>query len=337
MQLCEWITVPYSTLRRWRTRWRRGEPMVRRPGPSKIGPLPVAELRSRVAELGHAVKRSRGFGALYEAFQHVISRRDLAEFVADEREEQYKERRAALHHLTWHAPGLAWAIDATLLRTSPSDPGMVAVLARDLASHYHFEPLVLPTESAHQNTLWLRDLIRRHPPPLLVKRDNGSPFNETVFDQLLADENILPLNSPVCRPQYNGAIEHGIGSFKRQLLDAVDPAQPVPAKERLLPLARSVVHLHNTRPRRSLKGLTPAQAYHHADPFRRTRKERHAIFESISEQTFEILQSDREKSGRHDFASAWRQSVVIWLRRQSLITVSQNQKLLPNFIQEVRS
>ena len=135
-------------------------------------------------------------------------------------------------HITWHHPNLCWAIDATWLRTSPKDPGVHAVLARDLASHFHFEPLLLDAENAESNLRWLLGLINRHGAPMVLKRDNGSPFNTPEIDDLLAARGILPLNSPVCHPRYNGAIEHGIGSFKRELETLLDANKPI-AQQRL--------------------------------------------------------------------------------------------------------
>ncbi|MCB1205004.1 MAG: DDE-type integrase/transposase/recombinase [Verrucomicrobiae bacterium] len=335
--LCGWVRLPYSTLRRWRTRRRRGEPLIRKPGPQKTASLPVAELRSRVAQLHHGPRRSRGSGALYRSVRHAVSRRELAGLIAEERQSRNRERRSRLHHLTWQAPNLAWAIDATAVRTPTSNRKLVVVLARDLATHYHFEPLLLQSESARENADWLEALLRRHRAPLFLKRDNGSPFNEGQVGQTLAENCILPLNSPVCRPQYNGAIEHGIGSFKRCLLDALDPGQPIPSPKSLRPLVRAVIHLHNARPRRSLHGLSPVQAYFQSDTPRWTRRQRHAIFEWISEKAFEILQTNRERTGRHDFAAAWRRAAVVWLRRQHLITLSQNRKLLPHLCSQQRS
>jgi hypothetical protein len=40
------------------------------------------------------------------------------------------------------------------------------VLARDLASHFHFPPLVLPAESAAANLVWLDQLCANHGAPL---------------------------------------------------------------------------------------------------------------------------------------------------------------------------
>lgn len=314
--------MSYATLRRWRERRRRGEPIVRPPGPAKIPGLPIAELREHVASLQHGAKRSRGTGALYRECRDHISRRDLAELVGEERERQKRQRRANLQHLTWAQPNVAWAMDATTLRTGPADPGRIVVLARDLASHYHFEPLVLPAESAAANINWLQSLLRRYPTPLLLKRDNGSPFNGDTLGVLLAERCIITLNSPVRHPRYNGAIEHGIGSFKRDLRGVLDPDRPIPPADRLRPLIRASILLHNTRPRRSLGGLTPAQAYFHQPGYRCTRRERHAIFESISANAVEKLETQQEKNGRHDMASVWRHAVVAWLRRQHLITFS---------------
>jgi hypothetical protein len=125
--------VPDSTLRRWRTRHRRGQPPRRKPGPAKTEPLPVDRLRSRLRTLLHGKNRSAGTGKLHDALRDSLSRRDTDALVARLRGRHKRHRRNRTLHLTWHQPNLAWAIDATLLRTSPRDPGLHAVLVRDLA------------------------------------------------------------------------------------------------------------------------------------------------------------------------------------------------------------
>lgn len=270
--------------------------------------------------------------ALHADFGPFISRRDIDGVVARARERHKRRCRSELRHVTWHLPNLAWAIDATLLRTTPGDPGMVAVLGRDLASHFHFRPLLLPAESASENQLWLERLFCRHGLPFFLKRDNGSPFNEQNLNDFLADHWVLPINSPVGQPRYNGAIEHGIGSTKPEVLAGLDPDRPVIDQERqLLALLFSVTHLHNARPRRSLAGFTPAQAFHHPARVTWNKVERYATFEWISTRAAETLESKCEKVDHHTCASAWRGAVVAWLRRQHLITVSTKPQLSPIF------
>lgn len=330
--LCRSVGLPYSTLRRWRDRRRRSCFIRRQPGPSKQSALPVAGFRSRVAHLGHGANRTHGTGKLIHTFRQSVSRRRLRGFIARLRCRHLRRLRNAILHVTWHLPNVAWAIDALHLRTSTADPGVVVVLARDLASHFHFEPLVLTAESAPHNLDWLQRLCSRHGAPLLLKRDNGSPFNASILDDFLAEYGILPLNSPIRHPSYNGAIEHGVGSFKRAVLDALDPSQPVPEILKLLPLIRAIIHLHNTRPRRSLGGSSPAQVYFRCRTTTWTRKRRHEIFDWISAHARNTLETKWEMSDHHDRALAWRRSVVAWLRCQQLITVSRKPKPSPLFI-----
>lgn len=335
--LCRSVGLPYSTLRRWRDRRRRSSAIRRQPGPAKQSALPVADFRSRVALLIHASSRSRGTGPLIRAFCEFVSRRRLRALVARLRRLRLRRLRYAKLHVTWHLPNLAWAIDALHLKTSPADPGVVVVLARDLASHFHFEPLLLMAESARHNLDWLQRLCCRHGPPLLLKRDNGAPFNAAILDGFLARTGIMPLNSPIRHPSYNGAIEHGVGSFKRSVDAALDPDQPVPEIPKLLPLIRAIIHLHNTRPRRSPAGLTPAQAYFHHQTQRWSRANRHEIFDWICAHAQSMLEKKWEMSDHHSRATAWRRSVVAWLRCQHLITVSQKPQPSPHFITQIRS
>jgi hypothetical protein len=335
--LCRLIGLPYSTFRRWRARWRRAEPIRRNPGPAKPTALPVAEFRSRVAHLHFGPKRTGHSGALIRAFQESISRRRLQTVISRLRGSHQRRLRRAKLHVTWHLPNLAWAIDALHLKTSPTAPGLVVVLARDLASHFHFEPLVLKAESASANRDWLHSLCLRHGPPLILKRDNGAPFNAPILNGFLDSHFIIPLNSPVRRPSYNGAIEHGVGSFKRAIHSVLDPHQPIPDLPQLLPLIRAVIHLHNSRPRRSLAGLTPAQAYFQHPGPRWPIRQRRDIFDWILANAQTTIEKPWEMLDHHSRASAWRRSVVAWLRCQHLISVSQKPQPSPHFQTQIRS
>lgn len=331
--LCRLIALPYSTLRRWRARHRAGLPVRRRPGPAKSGPLPFAAFRAALAGLVHRARRTRGSGGLFARFRQAVSRRRLADFVRRLRQRAMRRLRGSFHRVAWHQANLAWAIDAFHLRHGPADPGAVVVIARDLASHFHFEPLVLPAESAAANLAWLDRLFSANGPPLILKRDNGSPFNTPEIDALLARRGILPLNSPVRKPSYNGAIEHAVGSSKRAVLPVLDPALPVPPVASLAPLVRAAILLHNAGPRRSLAGRSPAEAYHSMPKPTRGAAERRRIFCWTAAKSAAILSAMHENGVHHarDPAFAWRAAVVAWLRCQHLITVSKETKPSPSF------
>lgn len=300
-------------------------------------PLPIHQLRCRLGALRHGNHRSGGVAGLHEDFAGSLSRRELNAVIARQRDRHKRRRRRALLRLTWHQPNLAWAIDATLLRTSPDDPGIRGVLVRDLASHFHFEPLLLEAESAEANLRWLHRLVDCHGPPLFLKRDNGSPFNTEEIDAFLASRGILPLNSPVRCPRYNGAIEHGIGSFKADFIELLDPEIPIDAQPLVPRLVHAVTHLRNASERRSLAGLTPAIAYHHVPRFAPTAAQRRQTFEWISARVEDTLGTPWETSDHHARAAAWRRAVAAWLRCQGLITVSRKPKPSPLFVALKRS
>ncbi len=286
-----------------------------------------------IAGLVHRARRSRGLGGLVARFRPAASRRRLAALVKRLRQRAARRLRCSLLRVTWHQPNLAWAIDAFLLRHGPQDPGAIVVLARDLASHFHFEPLVLPTESAAANLVWLNQLCATHGVPLVLKRDNGAPFNSTRIDSFLAANRILHLNSPVRQPSYNGAIEHGVGSTKHAILPVLDATLPVPDIPRLEPLVRATILLHNARPRRSLGGRSPAQAYHSTLRTCWSAAKRRETFCWIAAKSAAILSAMQGNGVLHarDQATAWRIAVVAWLRCQHLITVSPNHKPSPSF------
>jgi hypothetical protein len=85
---------------------------------------------------------------------------------------------------------------------------------RDLASGQQL--LWLPVAEATAATtvaalLWLFTL---HGAPLVLKMDNGAPFVAGATRALLGQWQVVPLYSPPRRPQYNGAVEAGIGALK---------------------------------------------------------------------------------------------------------------------------
>jgi transposase InsO family protein len=90
-------------------------------------------------------------------------------------------------------------------------------LANNLASRYRFRPLVTDRFDGRQIAAHLEGLFRQHGAPLLLKRDNGSPFNHHQVDEVLARFGVLPLNNPPHYPQYNGDIEKSIRDFKAAL------------------------------------------------------------------------------------------------------------------------
>jgi hypothetical protein len=210
---CSWQSlhppVARSTLMRWQQRQRSGQPLWRKPGPKKDAPSDWATLLQELLRLSRGRCRTCGTGLLHQRHAHWLSRRELAQLVRGFRQ----NRLDSMKHIRWLKIGLAWSIDAT--EYGPDGTPIVPV--QDLASRYRLPALAAgrvngPVVAAH-----LERLFQQFGPPLLLKRDNGSPFNHYLVDEVMARNGVLPLNSPPYFPRYNGAMERGISELKRCL------------------------------------------------------------------------------------------------------------------------
>lgn len=328
--LAKRLRLSGATLRRWRRRSAQGQPLLQKPGPKKLAPLPFAEVQREIEALIHARKRSRGAGALYARHHHEISRRDIASRVAAHRAALRSFSRDSLRRVRWHHPNLAWAIDATEYRPDQRGRKLFLVVAMDLASRFTFAPLVTLCLDGDQVTDYLSGLFRQHGLPLLLKRDNGSVFNHHQLDALLAAEAILPLNSPAYYPPYNGGVEKGIRDFKAALADCL-PSRPNPwPPEAAAACAAAAAHLRNCAPRRCLNGVSSVQAYHQQCRFTCARALRHAAFDWIKCRASGILCSTQSPTRRHASA-AWRVATQLWLERQNLITITKKPNCVTPF------
>lgn len=321
------LGLGYRRLLRWQAKASAGRPVLASPGPKKSGDLPLVDLRAEIAALRHGQHRSRGTTELYARYRDTISRRDLARLVSAERRRQNRARHVC-KHVVWHQPNLAWAIDATECNRDRRGRKLYIHTVRDLCSRFGFKPLAATQSKGVTIAAHLEELIQRHGAPLFLKRDNGSPFNDSAVDALLARYGIIPLNSPAHYPQYNGAIENGI----RQVQAALAESLPKPVRWKpgaVAPYIFAVQHELNCRPRRSLHGHTACEAYHHQPRVRYSKRTRRAVFEWIHIHAIDIIEH-LEKVDHRSVLAAWRTAAETWLRCQGLITVSINKKVLPH-------
>ncbi len=322
------LKLSYRRLLRWRQRASAGAPALALPGPKKRGPLPLAEVQAQIAQLRHGRKRTHGTTALQAEHRGAISRRELARLVAAERGRQNLGRRQVCKRVTWHAPNVAWALDATERGRDRRGRKLYVHAVQDLCSRYRFAPLAALESKGPAVAAHLSKLFRRHGAPLFLKRDNGSPLNHAAVNAVLADFGVIPLNSPAHYPRYNGAIEKGIREMKAALGEClVQPALWQP--NAVAPYLLAVQHALNCRPRRSLHGHTACEAYHHQPHARRSKRERLAVFEWIRIHAIDRI-NQLETCNHRSVAAAWRLAAETWLRCQGLITVSINQNVLPN-------
>jgi transposase InsO family protein len=174
----------------------------------------------------------------------------------------------------------------------------------------------------------LDQLIHRHGPPLFLKRDNGAVWHTEAVDRVLAQFGVLPLDSPVYYPRYNGGLEKQIGDLKRLFPDEL-PWPPSGEARAVQPLLEAIRHEFNARPRSDLGNCSSAERYHCGLRQKVDRSTRSAIFDLLWAQTQAIL-SDMKRMDHRRVAAAWRRSAEGWLRCQSLITVTTNHENLIN-------
>jgi hypothetical protein len=198
------------TINRWNKRWiqskLRSEPRGR---PAVFSPVTD---RSQVYHLLDALGPHIGCATL-EVFFPLMARRELKRLLRRYRAIWRKQNRLQLHELRWHRPGSVWAIDYTD-PPAPIDGRYSSILVvRDLASGYQL--LALPTADQTAKTACdaLLPLFRQFGPPIVLKSDNGS-FKAREMMDFLKQWRVCPLLSPPGTPQYNGAVESGIGSIK---------------------------------------------------------------------------------------------------------------------------
>jgi hypothetical protein len=109
--IADQVGLSYTTLMRWKQRIADGQPAVKRPGPKKVKPLDIEQLKRKISALDNGSKRSRGTGRLQGAVADQISRRDLNRLISLARRRSNRQRAAETCRVSWLRPNLAWAMD----------------------------------------------------------------------------------------------------------------------------------------------------------------------------------------------------------------------------------
>lgn len=316
------LGVPRSSLHRWRTRVRREEVIIQKPGPKKLGPLNLAEVAVEIAALRHGIRRSRGTTVLYERHKEGLSRRELAAQVQAQRTKERQEKRAGYRRMEWKQPNLAWAIDATEYEADKEGHKLWVHPVKDLASRHQFEPLTALESRGSGVAAHLEKLFRKEGAPLFLKRDNGSAFNNQEVDDVLARWGVIPLNSPAYYPRYNGAIEKGIRELKTRLAGMLN----VPERWDLAQVGAFVsvaAEQENYKPRRCLGGLSAKEVYRKKkENGRWSQRQRHEVL-AWTKARAKVIMQEKMKSDRRSADAAWRLAVEAWLGDQALIVVHQ--------------
>jgi transposase len=320
------LGLSYSTLMRWKRRLSLGEPAVQKPGPKKVNPLDLDQLRQRINDLDHGSKRSHGTGRLYNAFRGAISRRELNRMISIVRKETNRQQAERRYHITWLRPNLAWAMDDCQKSKFVGKETLHLHNLSDLCSRYKFNPLAsTETPCGEEVAGHLSHLFSRFGAPLFCKRDNGGNLNHGTVNEVLEQALVIPINSPPYRAPYNGAIEHTQGEFKNYLRRWEWKADTIKAFGLL---AETAAHALNHLSRRCLKGRTACSVYFGDNQIRYPKRQRKSIYDWIRDLAAEVS----IRAGKKAISPvAWRLAAKHWLVENGLIKIQMAGKVLPNF------
>jgi len=320
------VQLPYPSLERWRTRHKTDAPLVRQPGPPKIQSPDFSKLSQDIAALSHGQARTEGTGALYATYRSSVSRRELQRMIEAARHDQNTLHRQNLRRINWNMPNVAWSMDPCEYGQRDAAGAKVYLNhMQDLASRYKFSPMTGDVPCGEEIAGYLAATFERFGAPLFLKRDNGGNLNHVAVNNVLSDFFVLPVNSPVRYPPYNGAIEEAQTELKNGL--AIKLAhRPKCPREHLEAYAATVEHDLNHQPRPCLNGSNACQVYF-AGKRTFTKWERRDAYAWMTNVQNDILYSE----GGIQPQAAWRIAVEAWLRTKGFITVTINGKVLPNF------
>jgi len=323
-EICSAIRLPYPSLVRWRMRRKKDMPLVRQPGPRKVKPPDFGRLAQDIGQLSHGHNRTQGTGALYARYGSTVSRRQLQSMIAMARHDLNTVHRQNLRRIHWTVPNVAWSMDPSEYGQRNETGAKVHLnQMQDLASRYKFSPMTGGVPCGEEIAGYLAATFKRFGAPLLLKRDNAGNLNHAAVNAALADYFVVPVNSPVHYPPYNGAIEEAQTELKNGLAAKLAYRNCCPG-EHLEAYASTVEHDLNHHPRPCLNGRNSCQVYFTG---RRTfsKWERRDAYAWITNVQNDILCSEGVQ-----LQAAWRIAVEAWLKMKGFITVTINGKVLPN-------
>jgi hypothetical protein len=323
--ICETATVPYSNWIRWKSRFEKKISLVQQPGRSKVKPPDFNRIEQDIAKLLHGNHRTQGTGALYGRYRASVSRRELNQLITQARHEQNTENREHLKRIVWNVPNVAWSMDPTEFNQR-DEFGQKVYLnqMQDLASRYKFSPLAGNSLTGEEISGYLAESFNRFGAPLFLKRDNGGNLNHHAVNETLEEYFVIPINSPVHYPPYNGAIEEAQKELKTGLNQKLQYRSYCP-KEHLEAYASSVEHDLNHRIRPCLNNRNACQVYfNNRETF--SKWERRDAYDWITG-----LQSDILRGNEVQPQTAWRVAVETWLNKKRYITITINGKVSPNY------
>lgn len=238
-----------STLRRWRRRRDRGEPLAYRRGPGpRRPPRPIVH-----AQIARVVRRTRGLvGA--DALRRIepgVSRRQAAAIKAATMRRIERERRRDAVRVEVTEPGIVRGLDQLYVQTTGGL--QCALVLADAAIPYRttIAP-VASYDSLHVAEVLDHD-FELYGPPLVARMDRARAHDAPAVQIVCERYGVLVLHGPPHHPQFYGQLERQ-NLEHRAWLDAGNPVHPGELPDEL---DRMRAVLNRSWPRRTLNWVTP--------------------------------------------------------------------------------
>jgi transposase InsO family protein len=243
--------VHEATLRRWRARTRRGEPLAtRRASPHELAPELV---RSAAA----IVRKLHGLVGAESLRRSVcgLSRREAACVKAQTLCAMERERKASLTRVTVSVPGVMRGLDGMYLHGA--DASVHALFTADAAVPYRTS---VTTGAHYDSSLVVRAMssdIERNGAPLVYRMDRASAHDAPAVRELLEAHGVLVLHGPPRCPRFYGQHER----LNREHRAWADELAQLGAEDIQARLEEILLNINSVWRRRTLRWQTASEAW----------------------------------------------------------------------------
>lgn len=243
--------VHEATIRRWKARARRGEPLaLRRTSPSVLPPGPARRAATIVRRLNGLI------GA--DSLRHCVgglSRRQAACVKAKTLSVMERERKATLTRVTLSVPGIVRGLDGMYLHGA--NGSVHALFTADAAVPYRTGVRTGPHYDSALVAGAIASDIERNGAPLVYRMDRAKAHDAPAVRELLESHGVLVLHGPPRLPRFYGQHER----LNREHRAWADELAELPVDDIQARLEEILFNINSVWRRRTLRWQTASEAW----------------------------------------------------------------------------
>lgn len=312
--------------------WRKKETLAsQKPGPKDMDPEVAEACRTDIENLYHGKRRSMGTADIYLRYRGQIPRRQIAEWLREQRRYWNKEERAGLRRYEFTGVHVAWAMD------------FVAVKPEGRVLRMQEERIRIALGGAHRVNWEASDVARffsdgcrRYGRPYFPKFDRGSEFRSRLFLALLRGLKVIPIPSRGHYPQGNGKDERSHGEIRKWLIN-VD-TDLVTKEDVFREFGLAMLDQNQDRPKSYLGNRTAEEVFRTEKRMVLDRNRLYGEWSALKDRILGEWQAKRGMLTDDDVLDAMRIAAYRILEKWNLVVYSQGSErpgVLPNFRPEV--